>query len=68
MKKYRKVRKDGKPYAKTKSGYRLLRLEDGTPYYIWVGKIGRGSGPTGPAKKTLKFLNRTPISIAEAPR
>lgn len=35
--KYPTTRKDGKPFAKTLSGWRLCRLDDGTPAYIWVG-------------------------------
>jgi len=39
MTKYRRpLRKDGKPFAETLSGWRLLREKDGAPYYIWVGK------------------------------
>ncbi len=33
-----KCRKDGKPFAKTENGYRLLRDDNGAPYYMWVGK------------------------------
>lgn len=36
--KYPRVRKDGKPFAPTSTGYRLLRLKDGTPYMLRVGK------------------------------
>lgn len=39
--KYRKVRKDGKAFAPTLSGYRLIRGKDGTPYTLWVGKKRR---------------------------
>ncbi len=36
--KYHYTRKDGKPFAKTLTGWRLLRNEHGVPYYVWVGK------------------------------
>lgn len=38
MTKYSKTKADGKPFAPTINGYRLFREDDGTPYFIWVGK------------------------------
>ena len=43
--KYRRLKKDGKPFAPSSTGYRLVRMVDGTPYMLWVGKKKPSQGP-----------------------